>query len=157
LAAERSFFSRVIQTRSSCVMKKAVIAAVAASTLLGPTFTAQALAQPRGHAYGQQPRVCLLTFSSTTGNTGADADVVKAQYLPLAIAQKLEARNDSLSDIYTYGATGYQGTGVDYYVMSPNDPALGITPDMNTQQVCSALEAYAEQQATNDDDNETDD
>jgi hypothetical protein len=138
-------------------MKNAFLAAVAAAAVLAPTFTAPSLAQGRGRAIGHQPKVCLVTFSSTTGNTGADADVVKAQYVPLAIAMKLEGRNDTLSDIYTYGATGYQGAGVDYYIASPNDPAAGITADMNTAQVCEALSDYADQNQASDDDDDDDD
>ncbi len=123
-------------------MTKTVLAAVAASALLAPTLLAPANSQ--GRKVGHQPKVCLVTFGAETGNTGADADVIKAQYVPLPIAMKLEARNDTLADIYTYGATGFSGAGVDFHVAAPNDPALGITPEMNTEQVCNILAAAAD-------------
>lgn len=132
-------------------MKKAVLAAVAASALLGPTFTAPAVSQPQGNAYGHQPKVCLLTFSSAAARaSGADAEVVKAQYVPLPIAVKLEARNDSIADIYTYNETT-TFTGVDANIQNPTDPAAGITPDMTTEEVCTALAAYAEENFGDDD------
>lgn len=123
-------------------MRIALIAALAASTL----FTTPAAAA--GNAYGQQPKVCLLTFS--VAGSSADADVVKAQYVPLAIGQKLEARNDAFADIYTYNeATTF--AGVDFNVVNGSDPALGITADMNTQQVCNIF-----MDATDDDDDDDD-
>lgn len=114
---------------------------LAASTLLaGP-----ALAEPKGNAYGKDPRVCLVTFESAAAATsGADTGVIKAQYLPLSIAVKLEAKNDATSNIFTYGPSGFTGTGVDNHVAAPSDPALGITANMTTQQVCSILAAYGE-------------
>lgn len=139
-------------------MKNTIMAAVAATALLAPALTSPSLARngTRGNAYGTQ-KVCLVTFSSETGNTGADADVVSARLLPLPAAMRAEARNDTLSDIYTYNEST-QRSGVDYNIMSPNDPAAGITPDMNTAQACSALAAYAEQnQSTDDDDSDSDD
>ena len=36
--------------------------------------------------------------------------------LPLPAAMNRERQNDELSDIYSYGANGYQGAGVDYYI-----------------------------------------
>jgi hypothetical protein len=81
----------------------------ATSILAGPSFAA-------GKAIGQDPRVCLVTFvSEEAAASQADAGVAKAQYLPLRIAMKLEARSDSISDIYTYGDDGYMGAGVDYH------------------------------------------
>lgn len=108
-------------------MRIALLAAVAASTVLSTPAAAQ------GKAYGQEPKVCLLTFS--VAGSSADADVVKAQYLPLPIAQKLEARNDAFVDIYTYNETT-TFPGVDFNVVNGADPALGITADMGTKQVC---------------------
>jgi hypothetical protein len=110
-------------------MRIALIAALAASTLLTTTPAAAA-----GNAYGHQPKVCLLTFS--VAGSSADADVVKAQYVPLAIAQKLEARNDAFADIYTYNETT-TFAGVDFNIVNGSDPALGITADMNTEEVCN--------------------
>jgi hypothetical protein len=117
-------------------MKRAIITAIAAGAFLVPAFTSPLAA--RGKAWGTQ-KVCLVTFSADTGNTGADADIVSAELLPLPAAMNRERQNDELMDIYSYGANGYQGAGVDYYVAAPDDAALGITPDMNTAQVCSAL------------------
>lgn len=110
-------------------MRIALIAALAASTLSTVPATAQS-----GKAYGLQPKVCLLTFS--VAGSSADADVVKAQYLPLPIAQKLEARNDAYADIYTYNETT-TFAGVDYNVVNGADPALGITAEMGTEEVCN--------------------
>ena len=109
-------------------MRIALLAALAASGLLSSPAVAQ------GKAIGQEPKVCLLTFK--VAGSSADADVVKAQYLPLPIAMKLEARNDSFADIYTYNETT-TFEGVDRNVVNGSDPALGITADMNTQQVCN--------------------
>ena len=48
----------------------------------------------------------------------------------------LEARNDSVSDIYTYGADGYTGAGVDYHYAGDSTEAtceylagIGATSD----------------------------
>jgi hypothetical protein len=109
-------------------MRIGLFAALAASTLLSTPAAAQ------GKAYGHEPKVCLLTFS--VAGSSADADVVKAQYLPLPIAQKLEARNDAFADIYTYNEAS-TFAGVDHNVVGGSDPALGITADMGTQQVCN--------------------
>ena len=69
-------------------MRLAIIAALAASTLV----SAPAIAQ-NGNAYGHDPKVCLVTFGSPAERAGqADADVVKAQYLPVRIAMKHDAR-----------------------------------------------------------------
>ena len=124
-------------------MRIAFIAALAASTI------AVTPAAAAGNAYGQQPKVCLLTFS--VAGSSADADVIKAQYLPLPIAQKLEARNDAFADIYTYNETT-TFAGVDFNVVDGSDPALGITPDMNTEEVCNIF-----MDATDDDDDGDDD
>ena len=79
------------------------------SAFSGPAFAA-------GNAYGKDPKVCLVTFTSAEAAAGqADADVAKAQYLPLSIAMKLEQRNDAASDIYTYGDDGFTGPGVDFH------------------------------------------
>ena len=125
-------------------MRIALIAALAASTLT----TAPAVAA-QGNAYGHQTKVCLLTFS--VAGSSADADVVKAQYVPLAIGQKLEARNDGFADIYTYNEASLEA-GVDYNIVNGSDPALGITADMNTEEVCNVF-----MDATSDDDDGDDD
>jgi hypothetical protein len=124
-------------------MRIALIAALAASTM----FAVPAAAGP-GNAYGHQTKVCLLTFS--VAGSSADADVVKAQYVPLAIGQKLEARNDSFADIYTYNEASLE-TGVDFNIVNGSDPALGITADMNTEEVCNVF-----MDATSDDDGDDD-
>jgi hypothetical protein len=92
-------------------MRIALMTALAASSLM----TTPAFAQ-NGKAYGHDPKVCLVTFvSEAAAASQADAGVAKAQYLPLSIAMKLEARSDSISDIYTYGDDGYTGAGVDWH------------------------------------------
>lgn len=112
-------------------MRKLLMAAlVVSSALSGPAFAA-------GKAYGHDPKVCLVTFvSEEAAASQADAGVAKAQYLPLRIAMMLEARNDSVSDIYTYGADGYTGAGVDYHYAGDSTEAtceylagIGATSD----------------------------
>jgi hypothetical protein len=121
-------------------MRNVMFALGASALLAGP-----AAAQPKGNAYGQDPRVCLVTFESAAAATsGADTGVIKAQYLPLSVALKLEAKSDSTSNIFTYGSGGFTGAGVDTHVAAPSDPALGITANMTTQQVCSILAAFGE-------------
>jgi hypothetical protein len=57
-----------------------------------------------------------VTFvSEEAAASQADAGVAKAQYVPLPIAMKLEMRNDTVSDIYTYGDDGFTGPGVDFH------------------------------------------
>ena len=86
------------------------------SLALASAFSGPALAAGKGKAYGHDPKVCLVTFvSEEAAASQADTGVAKAQYLPLSIAMMLEQRNDSLSDIYTYGDDGYTGAGVDYH------------------------------------------
>ena len=86
-----------------------MISLAVTSALSTPAFAA-------GKAYGHDPKVCLVTFvSEEAAASQADTGVAKAQYLPLSIAMMLEQRNDSLSDIYTYGDVGYTGAGVDYH------------------------------------------
>jgi len=126
-------------------MRTALIGALFASSIIA---AAPAAAQ-NGKAYGHEPKVCLLTFS-VAGST-ADADVVKAQYLPLPIALKLEARNDAFADIYTYNETT-TFTGVDNNVPSPSDPALGIEPDMTTEEVCNLFMDFVDDNDDDDDD-----
>lgn len=121
-------------------MRKYAIAMAAASLAVG---TAAVAKSPFETPPGQGPKVCLVTFGSAEdAATGADAGVVKAQYLPLAIAQKLEARNDDLADIYTYGEDAYDGDGV--------NNVLGGT--MTTEETCSYLDALNEDDTEDDDD-----
>ena len=116
-------------------MRIALMAALAASTLA----SAPALAQSNGKAYGHQPKVCLITFS--VAGSQADADVVKAQYVPLAIAMKLEARNDAYADIYTYNEAS-QPSGVDFNIMGGS---------LTTEEQCNVF-----MEATEDDDGDDD-
>jgi hypothetical protein len=91
-------------------MRSLILSLAATSLLAGPAFA------QGGNAYGHDPKVCLVTFGSPEEAAGqADADVVKAQYLPLRIAMRKELQSDSVSDIYTYGDDGYTGAGVDYH------------------------------------------
>lgn len=79
-----------------------ILALALASSVL---VTAPALAKsPFSSPPGKDPRVCLLTFSSAAAaDAGADAEVVKAQYLPLQIALKL-AGDATVTGIGWYGA-----------------------------------------------------
>lgn len=91
-------------------MRTLILALASTSLLAGPA------AAQRGHAYGHDPKVCLVTFESEEAAASqADVGVIKAQYLPLSIAMRHELRSDSVSDIYTYGDDGYTGAGVDYH------------------------------------------
>lgn len=121
-----------------------IAAMLAATTLLvsGTSFAASPYSTPPSKG----PKVCLVTFGTPEeALAGADADVVKAQYLPLAIALKLEARNDAVADIYTYGDAAYDGDEVDHHVAS----------DMTTEEVCSYL-SDPSTQATDDSDDDSD-
>src|SRR5215217_4674681 len=111
---------------------------VLAVSLLGAAPT---MAQPQGNAYGQQPKVCLITFESAAAlASGANTGIVKAQYVPLPIAQKLQARNPTVMALYTYG-TNPAIAGVTN-VSSPS--GQGITADMTTEQVCGILADQAD-------------
>lgn len=123
-----------------------IAAILAATTLLasGTSFAASPYATPPG----QGPKVCLVTFGTAEeALAGADADVVKAQYVPLAIALKLEARNDAVADIYTYGDAGYDGDEVDHHVAST----------MTTEEVCGYLSDLSDQATDDSDDDDNDD
>lgn len=121
-------------------------AILAATTLLasGTSFAASPYATPPGHG----PKVCLVTFGTAEeAQAGADVDVVKAQYVPLAIALKLEARNDAVADIYTYGDDGYDGDEVDHHVAST----------MTTEEVCSYLSDLSDEAIDDGSDDDSDD
>lgn len=90
--------------------------ALAASSLIAAVPAIAAPGNGKGYAYGHDPKVCLVTFGTPEERAGqADADVVKAQYLPLRIALQKEQASDDVSDIYTYGDDGYVGDGVDFH------------------------------------------
>ena len=104
-------------------------------------FVAPATAQPQGNAYGHQPKVCLITFESAAAlASGANTGIVKAQYLPLPIAQKFQQRNPTITALYTYG-TNDPITGV-VNVAAPSGE--GITATMTTEQVCGILADQAD-------------
>ena len=132
-------------------MMKSLFAAAAASALILPSFAvpANAARGGMGGAVGQDPRVCLLTFSSAA-EYGADAAVVKAQYVPLRIAVKLQAKSPTTMGIGYYGygnLTAAQQADVDFY--SPNgdvSPTIGVTETSDTQTLCTAWMEYAESQ-----------
>jgi hypothetical protein len=111
-----------------------------------------------GGAIGQDPKVCLLTFSSAA-QFGADAAVVKAQYVPLRIAQKLR-RNASTQGIAYYGfgnLTAAQQAQIQFYYPNGSSSAvIGVTENADTQTLCNAFEQYAEDQATTGDDDDDD-
>ena len=120
---------------------RTIALAVAAATILAVRALAKNDDAP-AHAYGKN-KVCLLTFGTEAGQAGgADADVVGARFLPLPAAKQLESQN-SLSDIYSYGPDGSTADGVRNVNPVGNDPAVGITDDMNTQQVCQAFADFA--------------
>ena len=137
-------------------MMKSLFAAAAASALILPSFAvpAHAARGGMGGAVGQDPKVCLLTFSSAA-EVGADAAVVKAQYVPLRIAVKLEAKSPSVSAIAYYGygdLTAAQQSQVDYYYPEGSSSEVaGVTENSDTETLCTAFMAYAESQAGDDD------
>ena len=115
---------------------RSLILTLVASTVLATPALAQ---NEQGHAYGKGPKVCLVSFANAVElAAGADSTVTKAQYLPLAIAQKLQLRNP-YSGIWTYGADGYAGAGVTNIAGSTT----------NTEDTCAYL---AEQAESNDED-----
>jgi hypothetical protein len=132
-------------------MMKSLFAAAAASALILPTFAmpAHAARGGMGGAVGKDPRVCLLTFSSAA-HFGADAAVVKAQYLPLRIAMKHEAKDTSTMGIgyYGYGDLSAQHEAhIDfYYPDGSSSPTIGVTETSDTKTMCQAFMDYAEGQ-----------
>ena len=115
---------------------------VAAATLLGtPAFAAD-----HGHAYGHDPKVCLLTFTSAD-QRGADAAVVKAQYLPLSIAAKLR-KDTTTQGVAYYGfgdLTTEQRALVDFYYPTGSfSDVIGVPNNADTKTLCQAFMTYAE-------------
>lgn len=137
-------------------MYKSLFAAVAASALILPTFAipAHAARGGMGGAVGKDPKVCLLTFSSSAGY-GADAEVVKAQYVPLRIAMKLE-KDQSTQAIAYYGygdLSAEQQASIDFYYPDGSSSAvIGVNQNSDTQTLCEAFMDYAESQDDESDD-----
>jgi hypothetical protein len=131
-------------------MMKSLFAAGAATALLLPALAGPAHAAKggMGGAVGKDPRVCLLTFSSA-GEFGADAAVVKAQYVPLRIAVKLR-KDPSTQGIGFYGPgtlTAAQAAQVQFnYPGGSSSPVIGVTAVSDTATLCEAWMAYAESQ-----------
>lgn len=132
-------------------MMKSLFAAAAASALILPAFAtpAHAARGGMGGAVGKDPRVCLLTFSSAA-QFGADAAVVKAQYLPLRIAVKHEAKNTTTMGIGYYGygdlSAQHQAQIDFYYPDGSAAPDIGVTEVSDTKTLCQAWMDYAESQ-----------
>ena len=104
-------------------------------------FAAPAAAQPQGNAYGQEPKVCFITFESAAAlASGANTGITKAQYLPLPIAQKFQQRNPTVTALYTYG-TNDPISGVTNVAVPSGE---GITANMTTEQVCEILADQAD-------------
>jgi hypothetical protein len=83
-------------------MKKSIFVAFAVSAMLaGPTLAAPGNGQ--GNAYGQD-KVCVVTVHTPEEALGgANADVVKAEYLPKPAADNRVAHSDGSVRIFTYG------------------------------------------------------
>lgn len=137
-------------------MMKSLFAAAAASALILPSLTAPASAARggMGGAVGKDPRVCLLTFSSAA-EFGADAAVVKAQYLPLRIAMKHETDSTTQGIAY-YGfgeLSASQQANIDFYYPNGSTSAVvGVNENADTQTLCQAFMDYAEGQDDEGDD-----
>jgi hypothetical protein len=141
-------------------MKIALLAATAAVIMASPAAANQGNhgkahgnnGKSAGAPYGQQPKVCLITYSRAT-NVGLSAEqVTKAQYLPLGIALM---KDTAFSLIVTYGANGATGAGIDIARVSYNDPTVsGITTSSTTEQACNALEEYVDGRDNSDDDDD---
>lgn len=136
-------------------MMKTLFAAAAASALILPiSAPADAARGGMGGAVGQDPRVCLLTFSSAA-EFGADAAVVKAQYLPLRIAIKHET-DATTQGIAYYGfgeLTASQQASIDFYYPNGSTSAVvGVNENADTQTLCQAFMDYAESQDDEGDD-----
>jgi hypothetical protein len=137
-------------------MMKSLFAAAAASALILPSFAAPANAARggMGGAVGHDPKVCLLTFDSAA-EFGADAAVVKAQYVPLRIATKLR-KDPSTQGIAYYGfgdlSASQQASINFYYPTGSSSAVIGVNENADTQTLCEAFMAYAEAQDEGDDD-----
>lgn len=128
-------------------MRKLIVALSAVSLAAAPAMAQNG----KGHAYGHEPKVCLLTFSSAS-QFGADAAVTKAQYVPLSIAEKL-TRDTTTQGIAYYGFGDLSATDqarIDFYYPNGSlDPQLGVTENSDTQTLCNAFMDFA---ASNDTD-----
>jgi hypothetical protein len=127
-------------------MRKLALALAAASFLAAPAVAAPG--QGKGKAYGHDTKVCLIGFNTAEeAQAGADATVIKAQYLPLRIALT-KAEGDASQAIGFYGPT----------TLSADDLTLiGATtlynyPDgIGTEEQCEAYMDIAEQNSVDDD------
>ena len=130
-------------------MRRLLLTIAATTLLAGPALAAGKSAD----APGQQPKVCLLTFD---GTFGADADVVKAQYLPLQAAKhvKRDAATQGIA-YYGFGAlSAVQQAMIDFYYPDGSSSAvIGVNATSDTATLCEAFKAYADSQ---DDSDETD-
>ena len=120
-------------------MKKFVIAAFAVSTAVGSMAMTPALAGSKGNAYGQGSRVCLITYDQATSIGLPLANVVKAQYLPIGIALKLDTANSLL---VTYGPDGATDDGITHKQINVDDAATN--PGMSTEEACAAIQDYVD-------------
>ena len=129
-------------------MMKTLFAAAAASALILPSFApAHAARGGMGKAVGKDPKVCLLTFEA--GSYGADAGVVKAQYVPLRIAMKLQ-KDPATQGIAYYGygelSAAHQAEIDFYYPTGSSSAVIGVNENADTETLCEAFMAYAESQ-----------
>ena len=120
-------------------MKKFLIAAFAVSTAVGSMAMTPALAGSKGNAYGQGSRVCLITYDRATSIGLPLANVVKAQYLPIGIALKLDTANSLL---VTYGPDGATDDGINFTKGSWDDAATDL--GMSTEEACTAIQDYVD-------------
>jgi hypothetical protein len=133
-------------------MKKIALALAASSMLAVPAMALEHTDGKGGNAYGKDPKVCLITYSSDVSDGRGDPAefVTKAQYLPLRIAMR---KDTAQSLIVTYGSGGYNGPEVDIARVQYNDPTVsGIRMNSTTEEACTALSAYAEMRDMDDDD-----
>jgi hypothetical protein len=130
-------------------MMKSLFAAAAATALILPSFApAHAARGGMGGAVGKDPKVCLLTFSSAA-ERGADAAVVKAQYVPLRIAVKL-MKDPATQGIAYYGFGALSQAHQDmldwYYPTGSFSTVAGVPDNADTETLCTAFMEYAESQ-----------
>jgi hypothetical protein len=120
------------------------LALAAASLLAAPP----AAAQSRGKAIGKGPRVCLVTYKADAPSNAPASAVSRAQYLPLAIALKLQAKDATdIQQVLTFGPTGYAGPevhpGGSRLNASQFDIPNSLTPTSSTEEACAVLADYA--------------
>lgn len=126
-------------------MRKLALALVATSLLAAPAVAAPG----NGKAYGHDTKVCLLGFNTAAeAQAGADATVIKAQYLPLRIALT-KAEGDDTQAIGFYGS----GTLSDDELALIGTTRLFNYPDgIGTEEQCELYMDIAEQNSADDDD-----